>query len=93
MGKTRAAKRRARRARRRLQKVRAVAGTGYCEQCDKIVWATLETANSMVDRLKSQPSAREPHLLDMYRCPSGNGWHIGHNYKLKWISLCIGEHR
>ena len=38
MGKPRAAKRRARRARRRLQRARAAAGTGYCEQCDKLVW-------------------------------------------------------
>ena len=47
----------------------------------------------MVESLKSQPGARKPYLLDSYRCPVGIGWHIGHNYKLQWISLCIGEHK
>jgi len=44
-----------------------------------------------VNRLKEQPGERRPDLLDAYRCPNHEGWHIGHNYKLKWISICIGE--
>ena len=73
--------------------VPAAGGTTYCEGCSKISWPTIETANETVERLKSQPGARKPELIDAYRCPLGTGWHVGHNYKLKWISLCIGEHK
>ena len=68
-------------------------GTPYCESRSKIAWPTVEAANEMVESLKSQPGARKPYLLESYRCPAGIGWHVGHNYKLQWISLCIGEHK
>jgi hypothetical protein len=66
---------------------------GYCPHCSKIVWPTWESAKLRVEELKSTPGVRKPYLLDAYRCPVGSGWHIGHNYKLQWISLCTGEHK
>ena len=90
---SRTAKRRARRTRRRLKNAEAAAGAGYCQHCDKLIWPTVEVAKERAESLKSQPGAHKPDLLDAYRCPAGSVWHIGHNYKLKWISLCIGEHR
>jgi hypothetical protein len=43
--------------------------------------------------LKKKAGTRKSYLLDAYHCPHGNGLHIGHNYKLQWISLCINEHK
>jgi hypothetical protein len=68
-------------------------GTTFCKRCSKVAWLTSQGANEEVNRLKSLPGAHKPDLLDSYRCPHGPGWHVGHNYKLKWISLCIGEHK
>jgi hypothetical protein len=61
--------------------------------CAKVVWPTRESAEAKVARMKSTPGMRKPYLLDSYKCPKGLGWHVGHNYKLQWISLCIGEHK
>jgi hypothetical protein len=66
---------------------------GYCFHCSKVVWPTWESARLRVEELKSTPGVRKPYLLDAYRCPVGAGWHIGHNYKLQWLSLCTGEHK
>jgi hypothetical protein len=93
MGNKRAAGRRAQRVRRRLRRAIEAAGTTYCVQCSKIVWPTLDEAKERVEKVISESGTRKPYLLDSYRCPNGMGWHIGHNYKLQWISLCIGEHK
>jgi hypothetical protein len=53
----------------------------------------LGTREAKVERLKTSPDARRAYLLDAYRCPADHGWHIGHNYKLQWLSLCTGEHK
>lgn len=71
----------------------AKAGATYCQQCSKFSWPTIEAANEKVEEMKMKPKTRKPYLLGSYRCPLGNGWHVGHNYKLHWISLCIGEHK
>ena len=76
-----------------LKKLQATEGAVYCKQCSKIAWPKVEEADARVQRIKSMPGAHTPYLLDSYRCPAGRGWHIGHNYKLQWISLCIGEHK
>ena len=66
---------------------------GYCLHCSKVAWHTWESAKLRVEELKAIPGVRKPYLLDAYRCPKGAGWHIGHNYKLQWLSLCTGEHK
>jgi hypothetical protein len=66
---------------------------GYCLHCSKVTWHTWESAKLRVEELKAIPGVRKPYLLDAYRCPKGSGWHIGHNYKLQWLSLCTGEHK
>ena len=91
--KSRKEKRRLRRVRSRRNREAQRLGAVYCESCSKFAWPTFEKANERVESLKSQPGARKPELIDAYRCRAGAGWHIGHNYKLKWISLCIGEHK
>jgi len=65
----------------------------YCDQCRKLVWSTLGRANEEIERLKATGDVRKPHLLNAFRYPKGSGWHIGHDYKLLWTSLCIGEHK
>jgi hypothetical protein len=64
-----------------------------CPHCSKVAWPTWELAKLRVEQLKATPGVRKPYLLDAYRCPVARGWHIGHNYKLQWISLCTGEHK
>lgn len=93
MGQNRAAKRRARKARRQRKRAIAVGAAGYCTDCSKRTWLTFEEAGVAVEKIKTEPGMRKPDLLNPYCCPAGNGWHIGHNYKLKWISLCIGERK
>jgi hypothetical protein len=66
---------------------------GYCFRCSKVGWPTWESAKLRVEQVKSDPRAKRPDLLDAYKCPVGLGWHVGHNYKLRWISLCTGEHK
>jgi hypothetical protein len=46
-----------------------------------------------IEKLKASTRVKKPDTLDVYQCPSGLGWHIGHNYKLQWISLGTGEHK
>jgi hypothetical protein len=65
----------------------------WCADCSKIIWPEREEALEQVEIVKLWPATKRADLLNAYRCPHGRGWHIGHNYKLKWISLCIGEHR
>jgi hypothetical protein len=90
MGGKRSAKRRAKKALRAIAKKREL---GYCVPCSKLLWVTREVADKRVEDMKAKPDVRKPHLLDSYRCPHGGGFHIGHNYLLKWMSLCIGEHK
>lgn len=68
-------------------------GAPYCMECNKLSWPTPETAMGHVNRLKASRGVRKPDLLDVYQCPHRDTWHVGHNYKLKWISICIGEHK
>lgn len=65
----------------------------YCDDCGKIIWQSKVSADAQVENLRSCPGFDSPELLNSYQCPAGRGWHIGHNYKLRWISICIGEHR
>jgi hypothetical protein len=69
--------------RRQLSKPRLKeVGCTCCTDCRKIAWPTFEAANAKVGEMKEHPSTRTPHLLEAYRCPSGKGWHVGHNYVL-----------
>jgi hypothetical protein len=45
-----------------------------------------------VEKLKASSRANKPDTLDAYKCPSGLGWHVGHNWTLRWNSLSTGEH-
>ncbi|MBB5315823.1 hypothetical protein HDF09_000473 [Edaphobacter lichenicola] len=81
------------RGKRRRTRRSPEAQGNYCETCSKIAWGTRELAEQEVERLKGAPGARRPDLIDSYKCCHGLGWHVGHNYKLRWISLCIGEHK
>jgi hypothetical protein len=65
----------------------------WCAYCSKLIRPSREEAVRQVESVKSRPGVRKPELLDAYYCPQGRGWHIGHNYKRKWISLCVGEHK
>jgi hypothetical protein len=80
-----------------LRALRAIASKrelGYCEQCSKLLWPTREEADKRVAEVKRAGTDSKPYLLNSYRCPHGEGFHIGHNYKLGLpISLCIGEHK
>lgn len=68
-------------------------GSKYCKECKKIAHPTLEAAQEVIEIMKAESVSHAPYLLDAYRCPKGSGWHIGHNYKLQFLSLCIGEHK
>lgn len=89
----RSRQRRARKARRLERRAERQHGTPICARCGKLAWQSFELARQQLNHLKGQAGMRRPDLLDAYRCPAGNGWHIGHNYKLQWLSLCIGEHK
>ena len=65
----------------------------WCADCSKIIRTEREDALQQVEEMKLWTTMKRPDLLDAYRCPHGCGWHIGHNYKLQWISLCVGEHK
>jgi hypothetical protein len=64
-----------------------------CRHCAKVVWHKRESVEAKIGRMKSTPGMRKPYLLGSYKCPEGLGWHVGRDYKLQWISLCIGEHK
>ena len=64
-----------------------------CSACGKLSWRGLEAATRKVERLKEAGNIRKPYLFDVSQCPEGRGWHIGHTYKLQFISPCIGEHK
>lgn len=68
-------------------------GASFCKDCGKLAWPSLESAMEQVNRQKQQPGARRSDLLDAYKCPHRDAWHVGHNYKLRCASICIGEHR
>jgi len=60
----------------------------------KMLWRTYEAADKRVEEMKARPDCQKPYLLHSYRCPHGEGWHVGHNNKLGFpISICIGEMR
>jgi hypothetical protein len=59
-----------------------------------MLWQTYEAADKRVEEMKARPDCRKPYLLHSYKCPHGEGWHVGHNYRFGLpISLCIGEMR
>ena len=80
-----------------LRALRAIARKrelGYCEQCSKLLWPTREEADERVAEVNRVGTDKKPYLLNSYRCPHGEGFHICHNYKLGLtIYLCIGEHK
>jgi hypothetical protein len=90
-----ARKRSARRKRQKLlRKIARERELGYCRQCAKMLWPTQEEAERRVERMKADPKCRKAYMLDAYRCQHGDGWHVGHDFKLGLpISLCIGEMR
>ena len=45
-----------------------------------------------VEKLKASTRAKKPDTLGIYKCPSGLGWHVGHNWKLRRNSL-DSEHK
>lgn len=81
------------RKKRKRQKKQPESTQYWCEECSKIIWQSKEQAIRHVESVKSRPGVKRPDLLDSYLCPKSHGWHVGHNYKLRWISLCIGEHK
>ena len=59
-------------------------GGSYCAGCRKFVFPSEETAQEKLEDLKAAPKVRKQkhsHLLHVYECPRGRGWHIGHDYK------------
>jgi hypothetical protein len=77
-----------------LQSIAKKREVGCCEQCSKLLWPTREKADERVAEVKRAGTGRKLYLLNSYRCPHGEGFHIGHSYKLGLpISLCIGEHK
>ena len=40
-----------------------------------------------VEKLKASSRARKPDTVDIYQCPSGLGWHVGHNWRLRGTKL------
>jgi hypothetical protein len=65
----------------------------HCPHCSKIAWRTWELAMKRVEKLKASSRAKKPDTLDAYKCPVGLGWHVGHNWKLRWNSLGSEEHK
>ena len=55
---------------------------GYCSKCSKIAWSSRERAHEEALKIKAWPNVYKPHLLHAYRCPHGNAFHVGHNFKL-----------
>jgi len=47
---------------------------GVCRIHDKYAYNTKQAAKLAI---RSTPCDRE--VMNAYRCPAGNGWHIGHN--------------
>jgi hypothetical protein len=77
-----------------LRKIATDRELGCCLQCLKLLWPTYEVADERVEDMKARHDTRKPYLLHAYRCPQGEGWRVGHNYKFGLpISLCIGEMR
>jgi hypothetical protein len=59
-------------------------GGSYCAGCRKFVFPSEEKAHEKLEDLKGAPKVRKQkhsHLLHVYECPRGRGWHIGHNYE------------
>jgi hypothetical protein len=59
-------------------------GGSYCAGCCKFAFPSEEMAGEKLEDMKSAPKVRKEkhsHLLHIYECPRGRGWHIGHNYE------------
>jgi hypothetical protein len=72
---------------------RRSSSASYCNQCSKFAWHTRKRAKLEVERLKASHDVKKSYLLDVYRCPVDHGWHVGHNYTLRWLSLSTGEQK
>ena len=64
-----------------------------CNDCSKFRWSSRELAEREVERLRSAPRTRKAELLGIYTCPAGEGWQSATTSTVKWISLCVGEHK
>lgn len=47
--------------------------------CGKIRHETKAHAKRHMRRLRGLGLTRNAHLLSVYRCPEGNGYHVGHS--------------
>lgn len=59
-------------------------GGSYCAGCRKFTFPNEEIAQERLEDLIAAPKVRKQkhsHLLHVYQCPRGRGWHIGHDYK------------
>lgn len=62
----------------------------YCDRCRKVRHPTRAAARLAIRRLERSGRAdehpRADELLNVYRCPCGPGWHVGHSGEVKpWI--------
>lgn len=51
--------------------LRFPADIGTCADCDKRVYPSSKTARAIAKRIPGRH-------MNTYRCPVGNGWHLGH---------------
>lgn len=70
-----------------LNRMQTNDGATYCRACSKFAWPNKELAVARIEKAKLAPRVRKRYLLDSYRCPLEKGWHVGHDYKLQWISV------
>jgi hypothetical protein len=54
----------------------------FCADCDKFAFPDESVAIEKLEALKAQRNIRKQagvHLLHIYPCPLGHGWHVGHD--------------
>ena len=54
----------------------------FCSDCDKFAFPSEDVAGEKLEALKAAPRVRmqaRVHLLHVYECPFGCGWHVGHD--------------
>lgn len=53
---------------------------GYCGACRKRAYYEERDAHEVKRRVKRRDKHKiKRGLLHVYRCPEGNGWHVGHD--------------
>ncbi len=56
--------------------VRYVRNKGFCDPCRKVAWGSPSAAERTARNRNRHEDKHDP--VRVYRCPAGNGWHIGH---------------